>query len=474
MVGAGILGSRIAYEASRAGLSVALVDAGDFGGQTSCSSSKLLHGGFRYLAAYRFGLVREAQRERRILARRVAPHLVWPCPMVVVLPSSGLRRRAKLATGLAVYGALGGFRAPRPRLISRAAAARLVPALDVGAVGAAGLVGEMQTHDARLTLATVKGAVAAGAVAANYVRVVELFAGAALVEDTFDGGTLRIDCRAVVNAAGPWLDHVRRLEDPLSEPLVRLSAGTQALLALPEEWHAGLALFDEGRSIFAVPWQGMLLVGATDTPLEGEPSTVAVARNDVVELLDGIGSIVERPLEPVLSAWCGVRVLPLGDTPTTEAPREHVIDVAPSGMVSVGGGKLTTHRPIAAAALRLLPVEVRPRRLAATAVPLPGAGDAVLPPDIDASLAAHLVSLYGSEAASVVESVCDDPRGLDRIDPVGPDVWAQARYAIEREWALTVDDVLGRRTTVALRGLAGEAVRTELAERLTGRRRAVV
>ena len=467
VIGAGIVGARVAYEAARSGATVALLDAGDFGGETSCSSSKLLHGGFRYLAGYRFGLVREAQRQRAVLAGRVAPHLVWSCPMVVALPSFRLRRRLKLATGLAVYAALAGFRAPRPRLISGETAIRFVPALNLRVVGATGLIGEMQTHDARLTLATVKGAVAAGTVVTNYVKVVELFGNGALVEDRFGGGTLRVDFRAVVNAGGPWLDSVRRLQDPHAKPLVRLSSGTHALLAMPDRWTAGLAVFDEAHSVFAVPWQSMLLVGATDAPLEGEPSTAAVTVDHVRELLDGVGSVLEGPLGSVLSTYCGVRVLPLGDTPTAEAPREHVIDVGPSGMVSVGGGKLTTHRPIAAETLRRLPAEVRPRRLVPTVTPLPGAGRAIVPPSVDSSIVEHLVSLYGNEAASVIASAGDDPNGLERIHPAGPDVWAQVRYAVEHEWALTANDVLERRTTVALRGLASGHVRAELEGRLS-------
>ena len=367
VIGGGIIGGRVAYEASCAGLSVALVDAGDFGGATSSASSKLLHGGFRYLARFRVGLVRQAQRERSLLAAQVGSHLASPCPLVVAVPRGYPSGRAKLAAGMGIYDALAGFRSPRPRLIGREEALSLVPSLDVAEVGALGLIQELQTHDARLTLATIEAAVSAGATVANYVKVSALQNSAAVAEDAFGRGVTTVRFRAVVNAAGPWLDDVRRLDNPSARPIATLSKGVQAMVVLPEGWRAGLAVFDEHRSVFAIPWQGMLLLGVTDEVFEGDPSRALPTKESIRGLRSTLAPFLAAELladERVLSVSAGVRVLPRGRGATRDAPREQVIETSPSGMVSVGGGKLTTHRLIALEALKRLPAGVRLRRSA--------------------------------------------------------------------------------------------------------------
>jgi glycerol-3-phosphate dehydrogenase len=274
VIGGGIVGSRVAYEASRAGLKVVLIDRGDFGGATSAASSKLIHGGLRYLATGDLALVRELQRERAVLRSQVAPHLVRPLSLVLAVERSRSRKVAKLAAGLALYSAVSGFSRPRPRLLPRRQAAELVP-FDRSAIFACGVVEEASTHDARLVLATARAARHAGAVTLNYARVVAIERvvrglGAIRVVDRVSGEELTARSRAAVNACGPWVDRVRLLEDRKARPLTRLSKGVHAVLPLPEGWRAGLALLDDSRSAFAVPWQGMLLLGATDAPVESD------------------------------------------------------------------------------------------------------------------------------------------------------------------------------------------------------------
>jgi glycerol-3-phosphate dehydrogenase len=470
VVGAGIVGARIAYEAASAGLSVAMVDAGDFAGATSSASSKLLHGGFRYLGRFRFGLVRQAQRERRVLAERVASHLVRPCPLVVVVPNRKRSRRLKLAAGVALYDALGGAQRPRHRLLALGEVPLLLPALEPAGIGAAALVHEMQTNDARLTLTTVEGAARAGATVVNYARVVAIDGPTALVEDVLDGGREVVHFRSVINAAGPWLESIRQLDDPSSKPITRLSKGVHAFLAAPMGWRAGIALFDEHRSAFAVPWQGLLLLGATDEPFDGDPSEAVATAEDVRQLLTAL----ERMLPPqlaqgdVFSTSVGLRVLPRGRGRSSDAPREHVVERSATGMVSVGGGKLTTHRLVALAALEQLPESLRPRRLGATNTPLPGAlaGEEHGFSGVDRETAAYLVATYGSRATEVGRYTREDSSLLERIRDDGPDIWAQARFAVEREWAMTADDVLMRRTTAGLRGSYGPDLRAQLVDRL--------
>jgi glycerol-3-phosphate dehydrogenase len=466
VVGAGIVGSRVAYEAARHGLRVALVEARDFGGATSSASSKLVHGGLRYLSSGDLPLVRHLQAERAVLMRSVAPHLVRPLPLLVVVERQHPRRAAKLAAGLAIYAALDGACGPRPRLLRPARARDLVPALDPHGVSACGLVSEAQTHDARLTLATVRGAARAGALVLNYVELVGLERAAgrlrgARLRDVVRGDELTLRCRAVVNATGAAVDSVRRLECGSASPFTRLSRGVHALLPLEEGWSAGVALFDETRSALAVPWYGMLLVGATDVEVDGDGCDGPPQPFEIDAVLAPLADVLRAGTlrsDRVVHATAGLRVLPRGPGDTSRASRRHLIDVGPAGMVSLAGGKLTTHRAIAVDALRRLPVEVRPHRAASSNAPLPGAGTVGPLRGVEPDVAAHLVSLYGAEAGRVLGY-----GGRARIHADGPDLVAQVRFARDEEWALTVDDVVCRRTTLAVRGLADESVRHDVA-----------
>ena len=478
VIGAGILGSRIAYEAASDGLRVALVDAGDFGGATSSSSSKLLHGGLRYLARGEFGLVRSLQAERWTLATQIAPHLVRPLPLVLAVEGHSRVRTAKLNTALPLYSALAGFRRPLPRRVSVGAAEGLIPPLRLESVGSCGIVIEALTHDARLTLATVRGAARAGAIPMSRVRVIGLEqergrVAAGLVEDVLSHERLHVRCRAIVNASGPWLDDLRKLEDDRSAPRVRLSKGVHAVVPLVGDWQAGLALFDDSATAIALPWQGMLLLGATDTPYEASVDHVGVRPSDLRQLLDRFAHVLPpEQLRPgrVVHTFVGLRVLAQGPNPTARARRGHLLSVGPAGMVSIAGGKLTTHRLIAMDALRHLPAEVRPHRRAARNTPLGSrctdATETALRTGLDAETTAHLIGLYGEAARSVIAYVDRVPDAAERIHPGGPDVWAQVDFARDEEWALTVSDVVEGRTTLAVRGLTPKPVVAAIGKRL--------
>jgi glycerol-3-phosphate dehydrogenase len=463
VIGGGIVGARVALEASRAGLRVALVDAGDFGGATSSASGKLVHGGLRYLRTRRFRFVRAALRERSLLATRIAPHLVRPLPVLLYTEEAAWSRYLT-AAGLLPYRALGCLR--RPRL-----AAGAFRALPAGT--RCGLVQEAVTDDGRLTLATVKAAVRAGTVAANHVRVRALSKHRGKVSGAvLEGreGSFELHCRAVVNATGPWLDYLRLLEDPRRQPAVRLSKGVHLVLPLEGEWRAAMALtLRDGRHVYAVPWHGTVLVGTTDTSYEGDPGSVVPTPTEEAYLLEAASRFLPNDLvrrDRVLCSFAGLRVLRPGHEPTFDASREHLLSVGPAGMVSVAGGKLTTHRPIALDALRALPSEVRPRRLHPCLDPLPGAS----PPDeralrstLDAATARHLAELYGGEAGDLLGYAARFPEALERVHPAGPDLWAQIHHAADEEWAVTAEDVTRRRTTLAVRGLDAESVREGIA-----------
>ena len=481
VIGAGIIGSRVAYEAARSGLSVALVDAGDYGGSTSSASSKLLHGGLRYLSTGDLGLVRLLHAERRAIAQRIAPHLVEPLPLVLAVEGRSRARRAKLAAALGLYGALSGLEPPRPRRLEIQRALELVPSLRPEAVGACGLVSELRVHDARLTLATVRAAVRAGAVSASYTRVLELErrgagrVAAATVEDALAGGVTRVRFQAVVNAAGPCVDAVRSLEDAGAAPLARLSLGIHAVVPLQRDWRGAVALFDEAGTALALPWQGMLLIGATDEPYGGDPGSPAGDPAHVETVLGRLAAVL--PPEQVLPSrvvhvFAGLRVLPLGTGATARARRRHVVGMGTGGMVSIAGGKLTTHRVIAVDALRRLPPEVRPRLVRPTDGPLGRRCDpaerARLHARVEPAVARHLRGLYGADALRVVADRDRAPDALERIHPDGPDIWAQVDFARAEEWALTAEDVVARRTTLAVRGLASPAIVEAVEDRLWG------
>jgi glycerol-3-phosphate dehydrogenase len=269
----------------------------------------------------------------------------------------------------------------------------------------------------------------------------------------------------VVNAAGPWVDRVRRLEDPQARTSVRLSRGAHVLVPADSEWSAALTLpQDEVRVTFAVPWYGMTLLGTTDAPYDGDPGDVAPGAADSEQILREAAHALDShhiAREHVRAAYAGLRVLPVGAGGTATARRETVFTRSAAGMLNVAGGKLTTYRRIALEALDRLRQELGLHRLDTRAWPLPGASgldDVSLPGDLDPDVGNHLVHLYGSLAPDVLAPARDDPALLERLSPGGPDIAAQVRYAATHEWARTVDDVVHRRTTVFYRGLADDAV----------------
>lgn len=446
VIGGGIVGAGIAEAASAHGLEVALVDKGDFAGATSSASSKLIHGGLRYLRLGDVGLVREAHHERRVLMSVVAPHLVRRLPFLFPLYEDGPYRPWFVQSGILLYSTLA--RAKLNGLVELERAHKLVPLLRGRGLRSCALYEDAWTNDGRLTLANVRAAEDRGATVLNYAEVVSVRP----LEVLADGATVPVRARAVVNAAGPWVDRVRRLEDPRARPSVRLSKGVHVVVDGGEDWHAALTIpHDKVRVSFAVPWEGMLLLGTTDTAFEGEPGAVAVSEADVRQVLDEAATAVDGLGGP-RAVFCGLRVLPGGDGATASARRETVFSTGPTGMVSVAGGKLTTYRRIALDALEELGV----RGLSRRPRPLPGASglDRIAwRHDLDTATRAHLLHLYGSLAAEVLAPAADEPTLLEPLVPGRPDLRAQALYAREREWARTDEDVIRRRTTAWLAGV---------------------
>jgi glycerol-3-phosphate dehydrogenase len=445
VIGGGIVGAGIAEAASAHGLEVALVEKGDFAGATSSASSKLIHGGLRYLRLGDVGLVREAHHERRVLMNVVAPHLARRLPFLFPLYEGGPYRPWFVQTGILVYSTLA--RARLNGLVSVERAKKMVPPLQDARLRSCALYADAWTNDGRLTLANIRAAADRGATVVNYAEVVALGNGGA--EVAADGRTVAVRARSIVNAAGPWVDRVRRLEDARARPSMRLSKGVHVIVDGGDDWGAALTIpHDKVRVSFAVPWEGMLLLGTTDTEHDGEPETVSVTEADVQQVLDE-AAVGVNDIGPVRATFCGLRVLPGGDGGTASAKRETVYSTGPTGMVSVAGGKLTTYRRIALDALDHLGI----RGLERSARPLPGATglDRIAwPDDLEVAVRAHLLHLYGSLAPEVLAPAADDPSLLEPIVAGRPDLRAQELYARTHEWARTDADVLRRRTTAWL------------------------
>jgi glycerol-3-phosphate dehydrogenase len=472
VIGGGIVGAGVAAHAARAGLAVALVDAADFGGATSSASSKLIHGGLRYLRMGDVGLVREAHHERRVLAGVVAPHLVHRMPFLFPLYEGGPYRPAFVQSGILLYSALATSRLNW--LVNPERAQAAVPSLRIEGLRSCAHYADAWTNDARLCLENVRAAADAGAVVVNHAEVVALrsvghrVAGA---EVQVDGSVISVDAKTVVNAAGPWVDVVRRLEDPGAGTSVRLSKGVHALVPLVEPWRIALTIAqDPVRVTFAVPWYGMLLLGTTDTEFDGDPRTVAAEPLDVEIILREASVALDlaslRSSASVTASYAGLRVLPAGEGESVNARRETVYSIGTGGMLSVAGGKLTTYRRIALGALERLQGDLGLRKLDTRPFPLPGAAasadDVPVPIEVEAELRTYLHHLYGRQAADVLALAVDRPELLEPVHVGGPDIGAQVVHAGQREWALSADDVMRRRTTLEYRGLADAPTRARV------------
>jgi glycerol-3-phosphate dehydrogenase len=446
VVGGGIIGAGIAEAATAHGLDVALVDRADFASATSSGSSKLVHGGLRYLQMGDVRLVREAHQERRYLMNVVAPHLVERLPFLFPLYADGPHRPVVVRTGVLLYSALA--RARLNGRVSEQRALRLVPQLKTAGLHSSALYADARTNDGRLTIENVLAAAERGAVVLNYAGVTAVRGDGADVR--VEGHDVRVRADRVVNATGPWLDHLRRLEDERATPSIRLSKGVHVLVDGGGDWGAAVTIPQSTvRVSFAIPWEGMLLLGTTDTLHEGAPEEATVTEEDVRTILEEAAVAIDG-IGTARASFHGLRVLPGGPGATANARRETVYTRGPSGMLSVAGGKLTTYRRIALDALEQLGV----RNLVRAPRPLPGAvglAKVEWPVELDPRTRSHLLHLYGSRAADVVRPALGDPSLLEPLVPGRPDLRAQDLHAREHELALHDDDVRRRRTTGWLR-----------------------
>ncbi|MCI0683127.1 MAG: glycerol-3-phosphate dehydrogenase/oxidase [Gemmataceae bacterium] len=472
ILGGGINGAGVALDAAARGWRVALIDKGDFAAGTSSASSKLIHGGLRYLERGHVGLVYEALRERRWLGR-AAPHLVRPLPFVLPYYQSGRLRPWQWRLGLTVYDLLAGAdNLKRSRPLPAPQLRRLAPTLaPAGLLGGAAYYDALM-DDARLCLAVVQTAVAHGACVANYVEAVAFeMAGGTIAgvqaRDRVSGDTLVIRARQVVNAAGPWVDAVCRLAGDAAGPHLQPTKGVHVILpdcGLPA---AFLLLHPrDGRVFFVIPWMGKTLLGTTDTVTPEGPDALAVAPEEIAYLRDGWAHYFPVHASiPVLGSFAGLRPLiraELGATPSART-REYRVFTSPSGLVSVAGGKYTTFRAMAEDIVNLLGERLgrtsrcRTQRLLLHGTPSAPweafrkdataklTADLGLPDDV----AGRLVDRYGVCVDDVARYL-GTPAERERLVEGEPELRGELAYQRAHEMAVFPADHVLRRTRVGL------------------------
>lgn len=471
VIGGGINGAAVARDAAMRGLSVALVEAGDFAGATSSRSSKLIHGGFRYLPQGQFLLVYHALRERERLRHLTAPHLVRPIRFLFPTYRGRGFGRFTMATGLWLYDLLARTpRAERHRNLDAAAALEHEPALARADLTGAALYYDAWADDARITFENALDAGLHGAAAANYLAIeslsrVEGHVGAAGVRDLLGNRTFELRASSFVNAAGPWVDDIRRLDDPAVKPSVRLTKGAHLvfpLSALPVRESLVLA-DDAGRIVFVMPHDRYVLVGTTDTDFDGDRRAVNADRSDIRYLLgvlaDSLPSIALSE-EDVVSSFAGLRALVTygeGKLSPSAVPREEQILESASGMLSVAGGKLTTHREIAEKVVdRVMKKLGRSGSVSPTrTAKFPGARELDQRDDavtrLDREAADFLVRRYGTRAEIVARIAIERPELAAPLAPRCPAIGAEVIHAIRNEMAHCVADFLVRRTALVWR-----------------------
>lgn len=492
VIGGGITGVGIARDAARRGLKVALVEMNDLAYGTSSRSSKLIHGGLRYLEQYEFSLVFESVSERRIL-QDIAPHLVNPLGFLFPVYKGSRKPLWMINTGVRLYEGLALFRSPkRPRSLKAKDVAEEEPAVRQEGLKGAPLYYDCATDDARLTLETAVDAAENGAVVATWTKVTSFVKSedgaitGVVVQDELTQELKQIEAAAVINATGPWTDATMAMSGgPRSGSLLRPTKGVHLVVdhaKLPLNHCVALFHPTDKRVMFAIPWGDRTYVGTTDTDYEGDPADVAATLEDVDYLIEASNYYFpDNPLAraDVISTWAGIRPLIAppqendGDVSESSVSREHHIIVGNDQLITIAGGKLTTYRRMAAevvdTAVRLLelkrgPVDLEGARTDRDALPgaigwpdnddharvadeVSKAGHPHVPDDV----ARYLGDTYGMRGLVVAKMVQDDHKLGARLVEGRPEILAVVNYAVKHELAATLCDLMIRRTQLFYR-----------------------
>ncbi|MCX2733594.1 glycerol-3-phosphate dehydrogenase/oxidase [Saccharopolyspora sp. NFXS83] len=471
VIGGGVTGAGAALDAATRGLRVALVEARDLAAGTSSRSSKLFHGGLRYLEQLEFSLVREALRERELMLTRLAPHLVKPVPFLYPL-SHRVWERPYTAAGLLMYDTMGGARSvPGQKHLSRAGALRMVPALKRDALIGGIRYYDAQSDDARHTMTVARTAARYGAVVATstqvtgFLREADRVAGVQL-RDVETGAETEVRAQTVINATGVWTDELQRLSGSRGRFRVRASKGVH--IVVPRDRivsEAGMILRTEKSVLFVVPWGGHWIVGTTDTDWNLDLAHPAATKKDIDYILEHVNTVLATPLkhEDIEGVYAGLRPLLAGESDeSSKLSREHAVARVAPGLVAIAGGKYTTYRVMAADAVDAVTPDLSGRVASSITdqVPLLGAdGYHALVNQADQIASAHgvhpyrirhLLDRYGSQVHEVLAPTVDRPELLKPVPGASAYLQAEVVYACTHEGALHLEDVLTRRTRISI------------------------
>jgi glycerol-3-phosphate dehydrogenase len=503
VIGGGITGATVAWDATLRGLRVGLIEKGDFGQGTSSATSKLIHGGLRYLRQLEFGLVRESLRERRIMLT-ITPHLVSPLPFLI--PAYGWNARLALSAAARVYNTLSydrnrvphdDQRIPKARFLNPKQTTDRVPTVPGNNLSGSLLYYDAQMYDpARHLMEFICSAVRHGAHVANYAEA-EAFlldddaVQSVTVRDHLTDTTHTLSARLIVNAAGPWADGVlHRIRDDATAP-VHHSKGIHIITRPVTSLDQALALqTPDGRHLFMLPWREHTLIGTTDTPFEGDPDDVAITEADLRAFIDTINATfppAQLTRDDVLHFYGGLR--PLVDaeatTDTYRASRKHaIIHHADEGMANLYtaiGGKYTTARHLAEQLVNQLFERLDRPSVPCTTDVVPTVGGDTGPfrhflrrvqqqySALPGDTACHLARSYGTRLHELMRRAQRGPALMKRpADSRTPDIMVQVDYAVEREMARTLDDVLLRRTGIGTLGEPSLDTLEAVAQRMAG------
>jgi glycerol-3-phosphate dehydrogenase len=470
VIGGGVTGAGIALDAATRGLTVALVEQRDYAAGTSSRSSKLIHGGLRYLEQLNIALVREALVERGLLLDDLAPHLVRPVPFVFPL-THHVWERAYVGAGIALYDTLGGAKQlPRHRHLSRRGATRLIPSLRSDALTGAIRYYDAQVDDARHTMEIARTAASYGATTVTSARVLDLLREGervvgALVRDQEAGEDIEVRARQVVNATGVWTDEI---QEHAGRGTIRVRASKGIHLVVPRDrihGDAGLILRTESSVLFVIPWGRHWMIGTTDTDWNLDLAHPAASASDIQYLLDRVNRVLTTPLthEDVEGVFAGLRPLLSGESDSTSTlSREHAVAQTAAGLITIAGGKYTTYRVMAKDAVDVAARNL-PQRVPASITdrtPLLGAqgyhplwnrrhrlAEEV---GLHVSRVEHLLGRYGSLLFELLALLEDRPELGERIAGADSYLKVEAVYAASHEGALHLDDLLTRRTRISI------------------------
>ena len=472
VIGGGVTGAGAVLDAASRGLKVALVEARDLASGTSSRSSKLIHGGLRYLEQYDFKLVREALHERELMVSSLSPHLVKPVGFLYPLHEK-LKDRTYVGAGLALYDVLRGFQRALPwhKHMSQKKIAEIAPSLRQDIVTGAVKYYDAQVDDARHTMTIIRTARRHGAVIATRVEVDQLIrdgkkvVGAEVI-DAVSGKKIKVSAKAVVMCAGIWSDEMHAKFGLKPGYGVTMSKGVHIVVpgsAIKSD--TGIILKTAVSVLFLIPWGDKWIVGTTDTPYDGDRAHPHATSEDVQYILDQANKVLDPQLrrDEIIGVYAGLRPLVANakDSTTTKLSREHTTDRSAPGFVSIAGGKYTTYRVMGKDAIDLAVTDLR--RLVNSSctekLPLVGADGYFALTQQSAQIAAefaieeksvvHLLNRYGSLISEVLELITEDKKLAQLLDPSLPYLKAEIVYAVTHEGAMSVDDVISRRTRLA-------------------------